>query len=987
MKAKNLIITAVSLAAAGVIGAVVVNRTASNHSRLATNEEAPALLEAVAADVRMPVVYPRPQVCDLKRQLTVVKKVSTYLRDKGNKKANAAVWEKLPADKEGAYALIISRGRLQVYANDETGLYYAKQTLSQLLFGVKGADDAQRDPFPDKSLGEVARLGKLPVGEIYDWPDLDFRGVVEGYYGAPWSYEARKAQFEFYGRNKMNMYIFGPKDDPYHHGQGCYNPYPEKMADEIRRLVELAKKNHVHFVWAIHPANTVRWNDEGGRKQLDALCRKLELMYDLGVRDFGVLVDDSSGEIGQPERQAQLCNYLLENFIRKHKDVNQELIMCPTGYNRGWTNPQFLKTLGGALSKGIHVMWTGNSVVHDITLEGQKWVHQHLGRPTFIWWNWPCNDFKRARLSMGRAYGLDQQPEMKGEMTGFTANPMEQAEASKVGLFGVADYSWNIEDYDSATAWKDGIERLYPKTHKAMQAFCDHNSYLLPNYHGLYREESVDVAESFKALRSSLSKGQPDAESLSAVQREFERISKAGAVLLKADELEELRGEITPWMEKFRATGEAGSGLAKALASADKAKQTEAFIGALSPMAAMKTITRRNWTPGGVSDVRDVEVGMLEVTPTLNAMADYLGPVVYANLSGRSAQSLRPTFICNGGNASKDVQKLSDGNVGSFWSSDCYQAVGHWYGYDFGEPTQIRTLNLVMGGPRANDVIAEGQLEYSVDGKTWEPIGKPMSGSAVVRDFGDEPLEARAIRYRVTKANPNWLTLCEFTVNRSLPATASSNIAGHENLATFRDAKMVGINRIMEVFNCAPGEYIEIAMPTPVNSTWLEVNLENESIADWATIELTLEDGSKVKPRFHMEGGKTKFCCNRGDLPKQRIKAMRVTNTGGQTQQIKLTTFKLDVPASDPDESLDALTDADFTTAYSAKNGIDVKLEVPEGAREAIVVGSADCSISGAAKSGRSKGVLRFRLPEGVREAELKAPKQADAWVYEVIFK
>ena len=124
--------------------------------------------------------------------------------------------------------------------------------------------------------------------------------------------------------------------DTYHHGQGCYTPYPDLKAAELRDLVSYARRNHVRFVWAIHPANTVRWNDNGGLNQLNGLCRKLQQMYDLGVRDFGVLVDDSSGEIGKAERQVQLSNYIMENFIRKHPDVNQTLIMCPTGYNRSW---------------------------------------------------------------------------------------------------------------------------------------------------------------------------------------------------------------------------------------------------------------------------------------------------------------------------------------------------------------------------------------------------------------------------------------------------------------------------------------------------------------------------------------------------------------------------------------------------------------------------------------------------------------------------
>ena len=929
-------------------------------------------------------VIPTPQECRLQDEWTQVKDVKVLLRKAGSKKG---VWAKIPADKEGAYALVIKPGKLTVYANDKTGVYYAKQTLSQLLRGVEGARNAQRDPFPNQNIKEVARLGELPVGEICDWPDLAFRGVVEGYYGAPWSFEARKAQFEFYGRNKMNIYIFGPKDDPYHHGQGCYNPYPEREAAEIRRLVKLAKKNHVRFVWAIHPANTVNWNDRGGKKQLDALCRKLELMYDLGVRDFGVLVDDSSGEIGQPNRQAELCNYLLEHFIRKHKDVNQELIMCPTGYNRGWTNPGFLGTLGSKLKKGIHVMWTGNTVVHDITLEGQKWVHEHLGRPTFIWWNWPCNDFKRARLSMGRAYGLDQDPQMKQEMTGFTANPMELAEASKVGLYGVADYTWNIEDYDSVATWKEGITRLYPSSHRAMQVFCDHNSYLLPNTHGLYREESVDVGAAFKDFRQALASGEVTDEQIRPVKREFLRIYKAGDLLQKADDLEELRAEISPWIAKFTNTGKAGSYLMLAMQAKSPQARAALLMKAVEPMVENRTVARRDWRPSGVEEVRNVEVGMLEVTPTLNALTDHVGLQVYADLSGRPTQSLRPLFICNGGNAERDTDKLTDGNPGSFWSSDCYQQKGHWYGYDFKQPTLIRNINLLMGGPRAKDFIAEGQLEYSTDGETWLPIGSPTQGAAVVRDFSDAPIRARLIRYRVTKANPNWLTICEFSVNRSLPATAKSNIPGHENLSTFRDAKMVGINRIMEVFRCEPGQYIELEASSPLRSTWLEINVENADIAKWGTVELILEDGSKVKPRFHMEGGNTKYCCNRGDLPDKKIKSMRLTNTGRAAQEIKLTTFKMDVPPANPDEQADSLTDTDFTTAYSAENGLDITLAVPEGATRAIVAGNAACSIEGAEAGTTRHGFRSFTLPQGSRSLRLTAPKQPGKWVYEVIFK
>ena len=254
-------------------------------------------------------------------------------------------------------------------------------------------------------------------------------------------------------------------------------------------------------------------------------------MYDLGVRDFGVLVDDSSGEIGKAERQVQLCNYILEHFIRKHADVNQTLIMCPTGYNKAWTNEQFLQTLGNGLDRSIPVMWTGDTVVNDITLSGQKWVNKHVKRPTFIWWNWPCNDFKRSRISMGRTYGLETAAEMKNEMSGFVANPMEHAEASKIGLFGVADYTWNITGFESDKSWRAGIARLYPDCTKAMQCFCDHNSYLLPNTHKYLREESVQFAPISATYRKSLHDNAPNTVAAATLQNEFKRMEHAGITL------------------------------------------------------------------------------------------------------------------------------------------------------------------------------------------------------------------------------------------------------------------------------------------------------------------------------------------------------------------------------------------------------------------------------------------------------------------------
>lgn len=95
---------------------------------------------------------------------------------------------------------------------------------------------------------------------------------------------------------------------------------------------------------------------------------------------------------------------------------------------------------------------------------------------------------------MGRVYGLPQEPGSRESMSGLVSNPMDKPEASKVTLFGIADYAWNINGFKSDEAWKEGIVRLYPQAAEAMQAFVDHNSDQGPNGHGYRREESVNIA-------------------------------------------------------------------------------------------------------------------------------------------------------------------------------------------------------------------------------------------------------------------------------------------------------------------------------------------------------------------------------------------------------------------------------------------------------------------------------------------------------------
>src|SRR5699024_3739010 len=106
----------------------------------------------------------------------------------------------------------------------------------------------------------------------------------------PWTYNNRKSLMRFGGRIKMNTYIYAPKDDPYHSAL-WRELYPKKELAKLAELVDVGHATKVQFVWAIHPGfNMIDWSKYD--KELATLIDKLEQLYSIGVRQFGLFMDD-----------------------------------------------------------------------------------------------------------------------------------------------------------------------------------------------------------------------------------------------------------------------------------------------------------------------------------------------------------------------------------------------------------------------------------------------------------------------------------------------------------------------------------------------------------------------------------------------------------------------------------------------------------------------------------------------------------------------
>jgi len=618
-----------------------------------------------------------------------------YIGVKGDK-AIKKYQHRIPQKPEG-YFLKIEKDRIIIAGADERGAYYGVQTLAQLL-----------------------TLNKLPLAEITDYPDIPYRGVVEGFYGTPWSHEARIRQLEFYGRNKMNVYLYGPKDDPYHSTPNWRKPYPSQEAEQLKILVDKASENNVIFYWAIHPGQDIRWNEE----DRSLLLQKFESMYQLGVRGFAVFFDDISGEGTKADKQAELLNYLDNHFVKVKKDV-APLIVCPTEYNKPWVNLEggYLPTLGEKLNESIQIMWTGDKVVTVIDKATLDFVNPILKRKAYIWWNFPVSDYVRDYLLLGPVYGNGI--DIKDDMSAFVSNPMEHAEASKISLYSVADYTWNMERYDSDASWKRAIKDLMPLHAEYLETFAAHNSALGKNWHNFQRDESTALQPALSALLKSYQETERiDESAYQQVAEECRKIIIAADMLLASgNENRPLINEIKPWLTLFKLVGEYGNEVLKMMRLQ---QQEKAFIKSHAHAQALQRLmceTDALYESG-------VKSGSGFLMPTFNALFE----TTTTRFNKKFEAQLDTQAVYSPYGLESDVKLLTSLSVqqkGKSISISSFNEVVDWQANGFltlsiDHARILTSLTIDLGRTEAKSHF---KLEVSSDGKEWKTVELQPRGS------------------------------------------------------------------------------------------------------------------------------------------------------------------------------------------------------------------------------------------------------------------
>ena len=653
--------------------------------------------------------------------LTLVKKGVKLTVDFGKKAARKQNVKEV----SGAYAMHIDKEGISIIGYDERGAFYGIQTLRQLL----------ESP--------VAQNGQLPYLDINDYPDLPNRGVVEGFYGTPWSHQVRMSLIDFYGKFKMNAYLYGPKDDPYHSCPNWRLPYPEKEAQNIKELVQACKRNRVDFVWAIHPGQDIKWNEEDYQN----LVNKFNWMYDLGVRDFAIFFDDISGEGTNPLKQTELLNRLTDEFVKAKGDVSP-LTVCPTDYSKLWANPTpqgSLAIYGNSLNPDIKVFWTGDVVCSDLTPETMEWINSRIKRPAYYWWNYPVTDYIRNFILQGPVYGLDTSL-TQNEVCGVISNPMEHGEASKLALYGVADYAWNIADYNPIDNWERGLVELAPEAKDAYRTFAIHSS---DTENGYRRDESWET----KTFRIA-DWNDDEAQSLKA---EFAKVEKAPAVMEQACENKALLQELRPWLTEFGKLGTRGK-RAIELAQIYRTGNDDADFWNKYIQNLMSKEDRENYEAH--------KSGTLKLQPFYEYAMDDMAHGFLKKLLGTTPKDYKG--IGSFGTSGTILTKLMlDNDSTTFYTSGIGQKDGDWIGVDLRDVRDVTEVRILQGRNSVDDVdyFDHATLECSVDGRTWTTLIGEMNKQYVIHWQG-EAVKARYVRLkRLDSERKNYASVRTFEVN------------------------------------------------------------------------------------------------------------------------------------------------------------------------------------------------------------------------------
>lgn len=253
-------------------------------------------------------------------------------------------------------------------------------------------------------------------------------GVIEGFYGKPWSHTSRLAYAPILAQVGLNTCLYCPKGDPWLRRQWQQH-WPQQQWRELEELSRAYASAGVAWGVGLSPFELYRHYGSRQRQQLRDKVSRLET---LGAPILAVLFDDMPGDVDAlADRQAEIVSDISVWLPQVR------LLTCPTYYSFdpvlerhfGDRPEDYWACLGRSLPEQVDVFWTGNTVcASTINAQDIQRIHDSLGRPVVLWDNYPVNDgAKRSNFLYtsplsGRSEGL--RPLLGGHLCNLMNQPI-----------------------------------------------------------------------------------------------------------------------------------------------------------------------------------------------------------------------------------------------------------------------------------------------------------------------------------------------------------------------------------------------------------------------------------------------------------------------------------------------------------------------------------------------------------------------------------
>jgi hyaluronoglucosaminidase len=357
------------------------------------------------------------------------------------------------------YKIIVRKIKNNIFigciANTEIGIFYSLQTLYQIL---------------KKDGSKIV----IPEIKIFDYPSFEIRGIIAGSYSEPWSFEDTIDILKFMGKYKMNSFVYGPKGDKLIREE-WRKLYSEEQIERFKKEIEEAKKNFIEYGYVISPVKSVNYSQE---KSFDALKRKIDQLYEIGIRNFGVFFDDIP-EMMTPtdslyfkevaEAHVEFTNKLYRYL--KGKDKNIRVFFCPIYYSGTQPTP-YMKIVRDKLEKEIDIGWTGPDICsYEITEDDAKKFSEIAGKFPGIGDNYPVAGTWGLGPLRNRGKYLYKYSKS------YIVNPLgKKPISSQLPLLTIADYAWNSENYEPEESFKNAISIFAnnKELEKYLKIFSEH---------------------------------------------------------------------------------------------------------------------------------------------------------------------------------------------------------------------------------------------------------------------------------------------------------------------------------------------------------------------------------------------------------------------------------------------------------------------------------------------------------------------------------